>query len=765
MSNSKLDRTKMHYSEYYRKLQQEKASEAEAVRDARVRNDDKKGFYSRGYEPYVHALLKTNGDSRNPVLESREDIYKKRLNMYLDLSNKKKVLNDAHYQDKQNETYLGALKSKGSNNLDSLILKLAEESPANQAITRTKLIENFKMIQISATDAQQLVDVLSNSEVYVMYNYWEDFVNSVLRSLSAAPTITLLARYMKKYIVDKLDDLDDSTRNSIVNAQPNAVPNAPPNAVAPNAPLNVVPPPPPPPPRNAQPPPPPPRNVPPPPPPRTPVGSNNSTNSNMYGNIYSDHSYIEPVLNPMQRSQQAINDLKTTFSKKSGSQPTSANETDMSDITGDESYNSFAKESDEENNVRSANYKQLLENYIEDAKGMPASVVTDKARKVIMSENDYRMLETLDSSFDRKQNRANALRILAYADLTKGSDNLYPTSGDDDNVINDAEAREADEIRPFYFDNLRLLESETNKMNASQLKAAINALNPPKDIFGSLKIVDNSVSKSKAQSWTNAKLPVLVKVYALTYTYNIHKDRKPQQPPPPPPRKQPPPPPPRLVRTVTLDDDVPPVVARKQPAPKKQQPETTQDLLRGAMKAIRVQIADDDDEASDASSFGMGLRKFRKGNNNNHIRLVIGKGATLKHDVDLKKLEKDTLCVRYKNNSNGYKVKPVKISPECKTVIMGIAMNETLNSDIFDSLQPREKRLIEHYVHQMKIPIHLDKKNLSELGERFEVLKGQLQSGNNSPTIKKMLLEVTNELYYFGYINKKLYESIMDKYC
>jgi hypothetical protein len=92
-------------------------------------------------------------------------------------------------------------------------------------------------------------------------------------------------------------------------------------------------------------------------------------------------------------------------------------------------------------------------------------------------------------------------------------------------------------------------------------------------------------------------------------------------------------------------------------------------------------------------------------------------------------------------------------------------MNETLNTDIFDSLQPKEKRLIEHYVHQMKIPIHLDKQNLSDLGERFEVLKGQLQSGNNNPQLKKMLLEVTNELYYFGYINKKLYESILDKYC
>jgi hypothetical protein len=91
-------------------------------------------------------------------------------------------------------------------------------------------------------------------------------------------------------------------------------------------------------------------------------------------------------------------------------------------------------------------------------------------------------------------------------------------------------------------------------------------------------------------------------------------------------------------------------------------------------------------------------------------------------------------------------------------------MNETFDEQIFDELSPKEKRLVEHYVTKMKIPIKLSKENLNDLSERFEVLKGQIRSGNTNPKLKAMLIDLTNELYYFDYINKSLYNSIISKY-
>jgi len=766
MSNSKLDKTKMDYSEYYRKLQQEKAAEAQAVRDARVRHDDKQtGYYSRGYEPYLNSLLKTSGDSKNPVLESREAIYKKRLDMYLDLSNKKKIVNDAHYQDKQNETYLGALKSKSGNNLDNIVLKLSEQSPANEAITRTKLIENFKMMQLSATDAQQIVTALTNAEVYVMYNYWDDFVNTVVRTLSSAPTLTLLARYIKKYIEDKLDDLDDSTRASLIasSTQSSSVPSF---ITANSGNVSSI----------------------------TGDFSDGNTSSSSsskrskegtsgsksFGySVYDDNNVVSnlPVeTNPLKEKRREevtaqVQDLKKSFTSK-------ANREEDEDFYDDEKAASTSVKSD----PLKADYQLTLESIREDSRTFTAEFLASQIQKLKLKREDYRRLELLDDQFVylKRYNKENQVRIIAYATVVKGENpQLYTSSSESD------ADEQTTELKARYKEQLQRLSNVT--MTTKNLKQQIEIFNPPDDIIFQLKIVDKTV-RTASTSWKTAKLPLLEKVYALCLAMNNSNSpsRPPppppprmvrtvtmdeeeparKQPPPPPPRKQPPPPPPKKQPPPPPPrKQPPPPPPRKQPPPpppKKQPPpppvkkESLGDLMKEKMKARRALISDDSEVE------GNGLKSKKKGNN---IRLVIGKGATLKHDVDLKKLENDILSVRYKNNSNGYKVKPVKISPECKTVIMGIAMNETLNEDIFESLQPKEKRLVEHYVHQMKIPIQLDKKNLSDLGERFEVLKGELRSGNNNPQLKKMLKEVTNELYYFGYISKTLYESILEKYC
>lgn len=520
---SKLDKSKMNYSDFVTKTAQEKLNIQLALRNARFRNDTQSDYYSsQSKAPYVNGLLKQQGDKTR--VQPKDKVYKDRLEMYLDLSNKNKILNQAMFQDQQNRTYLNALQTSSGSNLDNILFQIAEESPANSTMNSLKLIEKFKMLNLEPSEAEDIVDALTDQEIFTVYNFWDEFVQQILSKVQK-PTVSIVIGYIRKFVSKK-----------IVEATPSL----------------------------------------------SPDDDAEAGNEGEFSRV-----------NPM-RSQ--YSDIKNMYLEQ----------LDYVKLTS----------------IESGISKDDLEN------GLKNDLIAYN-----FTSEDYDELRKLDKNFSKtaysygRLKSENLKRLLAYAYATKED------VGDDDRMIDEEE-----------------------------------------------------------------ELPQLP-----------------------------------LVRTVTAEDD------------------TVVD---------NTLAADDNQDNSPLPIDGYGLKKYKKYG----IRRVVGRGLNLKHDVDLKKLDKNVLCVRYKNNSNGYKVKPISISENTKKLIIGLAMSETFNEQIFDELLPKEKRIVEYYVYKMKIPVQLSKENLNDLSERFEVLKGELRSGNNNPKLKQMLIDLTNELYYFGYINKQLYTSIKNKY-
>ncbi len=138
----------------------------------------------------------------------------------------------------------------------------------------------------------------------------------------------------------------------------------------------------------------------------------------------------------------------------------------------------------------------------------------------------------------------------------------------------------------------------------------------------------------------------------------------------------------------------------------------------------------------------------------------------LMYPLDLNALKRGVFSVRYnKDKSHAYKIHPVRVSGGAAKVLGNIATRGELHQDSFDNLHPRERRLVQHYVKTMRIPVHLDRKDMDDLFEKFEVLKGEIGAGNNNPQVARQLAEVVSELSYFGHIKPQLKKQILDRYC
>lgn len=709
-NNKKLDKSKMNYSEYYRKLQEQRVQENALLKANRVKNDVKALYYSRGNEPYLNSLYKMSGDTKNPQQMTRDQIYKKRLDMYLDLSQQRKKFNNAVYQDLQNETYLGALQTS-SNNVDNIVLKIAEASPINATQNRLKLIDNLKTIGLTADQAQDLTDQMNEVEEYVLYTFWSEFMTKIVSVLqSNAPTLEILRRFVIKFIEDKVSTMDEESRGSLLAS----------------------------------------------------FGSGGSVRS-------------------------GISSLSSISSRNSGS---------GSSVWSVGSSISLLPSSSEEDSSDSGNIGQVVPfnrgavaPYYDDSTSSAETLFTPPARKNIgrpssASDNSmYRSMYPTTSSSEGEE----SMQVAPYAgdksalvdELFKGYNSMNEQISDTiESVKKGSKNVAVDADKQMYQRALKLVQRKYAGTDVKELRLIVGSKNLVAEDYAMLRKLDKEFNQSST-NYSRFQIKNLLKLLAFDQYKEFLKNGE----------------------VSSSDSDAQPKTSSKGSsgnAKKSQQPfvdplsinsTDSEAQPKTPSKKVVINTALNTTSSAPASGFltsdsdskyrtpmsqtpnkpnkvvrvvsdelpttsGKGLRK----------RYIVGRGVTLKHDVDLNKLQTNTLCVRYKNNSHGYKVKPIKISDECKKVILQLAMNEQLHEDLFYLLVPKEKRLVEHYVQQMRIPIHMSKDNLNDLSERFEVLKGQIQSGNNNPKIKTMLTEITNELYYFGYINKKLYDSIIEKY-
>lgn len=175
---------------------------------------------------------------------------------------------------------------------------------------------------------------------------------------------------------------------------------------------------------------------------------------------------------------------------------------------------------------------------------------------------------------------------------------------------------------------------------------------------------------------------------------------------------------------------------------------------------------------------GNGLAKLKKqskkkknGNKKKKLKYVIkGKGAkTTKTKVkpfyvDMDNLNRNILSVKYKT-SRKYKINPMVISDGEKLMINEIITYQKFNDQIFEKLSNEEKRRIESLIHELKMDHELVGYDpfavTKDLYNQLQVIRGQIEAGNNHPSLKAMVKKIISELYALNRLTKTQANQIL----
>ena len=110
-----------------------------------------------------------------------------------------------------------------------------------------------------------------------------------------------------------------------------------------------------------------------------------------------------------------------------------------------------------------------------------------------------------------------------------------------------------------------------------------------------------------------------------------------------------------------------------------------------------------------------------------------------KFGISLEKLRRNVLHVYYVSSRASIPaLKRENISSDTRDVLLDI-LSDKFSVKLFDKLQPDEKRLISTFVRVMKIK-NIDMKGFDDAYQaRYEVLLGEVNSGQDNPKIKQEL--------------------------
>ncbi len=94
--------------------------------------------------------------------------------------------------------------------------------------------------------------------------------------------------------------------------------------------------------------------------------------------------------------------------------------------------------------------------------------------------------------------------------------------------------------------------------------------------------------------------------------------------------------------------------------------------------------------------------------------------------------------LRFKNNNVLHPYLRTRLSQDATNVVKDI-MNNKYDERFMKLLDPHERELIKNFVNLCKYPVVLDKKESEDFNNEFQVLKGEILSGNDNPSIKNKL--------------------------
>jgi hypothetical protein len=152
-------------------------------------------------------------------------------------------------------------------------------------------------------------------------------------------------------------------------------------------------------------------------------------------------------------------------------------------------------------------------------------------------------------------------------------------------------------------------------------------------------------------------------------------------------------------------------------------------------------------------SQGTGFKKVAR-------RVIRGRGYT-KHEhpikkpqrhyindrfyVDLNKLQDGILVLKYASNDSSVPhLKTTQLTEKAKEIIEDILKNK-FDERIYKLLTNEDKRLVRRFIKSTKLDIDLNDESEKEFQRQFEIVRGEFESGNNSPQIKSALKQYVIE--------------------
>ena len=109
-----------------------------------------------------------------------------------------------------------------------------------------------------------------------------------------------------------------------------------------------------------------------------------------------------------------------------------------------------------------------------------------------------------------------------------------------------------------------------------------------------------------------------------------------------------------------------------------------------------------------------------------------------KYFIDKSKLNKNVLEIRYVKNRHLTNIKSQMISNEVKKILQDVINNGTFDTKDFYKLPNVEQHLMRTVLSMLDLSDVLDGDD-DAFGKKFEILKGELASGNNSQLLKHKL--------------------------
>jgi hypothetical protein len=162
-----------------------------------------------------------------------------------------------------------------------------------------------------------------------------------------------------------------------------------------------------------------------------------------------------------------------------------------------------------------------------------------------------------------------------------------------------------------------------------------------------------------------------------------------------------------------------------------------------------------------ATTTGKGLNKKLK-----RPKHFFGRGFTQtnmnkKIYVDLVHFNKNQLTIKYKSTNKIASSVPIP-SAESKQAINDLIIGKH-DEKAYKKLNKENKSFVDAFIAQTKMEFEPIKNEEENLKNKFDILVGELQAGNDNQEIRKMMLNTIERLYQIKKITKNKYLSVKDE--